>query len=75
MYMPAFYLVKMLVHINRAVCLYHKILGQQNYFFTLLNSTGLKMSILSEKSLWMLLRRFVSIGALQHTHYVSRQTN
>ena len=32
---------------------------------TLLNSTELKMSILSENSLWMLLSRLVSIGALR----------
>lgn len=31
---------------------------------TLLNSTGLKMSMRSEKSFWMLLRRWVSMGAL-----------
>lgn len=31
---------------------------------TLLNSTGLKMSMRSEKSFWMLLSRWVSMGAL-----------
>lgn len=32
---------------------------------TLLNSTGLKMSMRSEKSFWMLLSRWVSMGALR----------